>query len=100
MEVEETEIEFEVFDGTRPEAEEIKVTGPSNLEIVFSEPIEEGGDVEVKSENSTIGTGDYEGYGSRTISITVWDELKDGETYEVIVKDFKDYAELINISKL
>src|SRR5690606_2900943 len=26
MEVEETEIEFEVFDGTRPEAEEIKVT--------------------------------------------------------------------------
>ena len=99
MEVEETEIEFEVFDGTRPEAEEIKVTGPSNLEIVFSEPIEEGGDVEVKSGNSTIGTGDYEGYGSRTISITVWDELKDGETYEVIVKDFKDYAELINISK-
>ena len=99
MEVEETEIEFEVFDGTRPEAEEIKVTGPSNLEIVFSEPIEGGGDVEVKSGNSTIGTGDYEGYGSRTISITVWDELKDGETYEVIVKDFKDYAGLINISK-
>lgn len=99
MEVEETEIEFEVFDGTRPEAEEIKVTGPSNLEIVFSEPIEEGGDVEVKSGNSTIGTGDYEGYGSRTISITVWTELKDGETYEVIVKDFKDYAGLINISK-
>lgn len=99
MEVEETEIEFEVFDGTRPEAEEIKVTGPSNLEIVFSEPIEEGGDVEVKSGNSTIGTGDYEGYGSRTISITVWDELKDSETYEVIVKDFKDYAGLINISK-
>ena len=99
MEVEETEIEFEVFDGTRPEAEEIKVTGPSNLEIVFSEPIKEGGDVEVKSGNSTIGTGDYEGYGSRTISITVWDELKDGETYEVIVKDFKDYARLINISK-
>lgn len=99
MEVEETEIEFEVFDGTRPEAEEIKVTGPSNLEIVFSEPIKEGGDVEVKSGNSTIGTGDYEGYGSRTISITVWDELKDGETYEVIVKDFKDYAGLINISK-
>lgn len=99
MEVEETEIEFEVFDGTRPEAEEIKVTGPSNLEIVFSEPIKEGGDVEVKSGNSTIGTGDYEGYGSRTISITVWTELKDGETYEVIVKDFKDYAGLINISK-
>ena len=99
MEVEETEIEFEVFDGTRPVAEEIKVTGPSSLEIVFSEPIKEDGNVEVKTGDSTIGTGDYEGYGSRTISITVWDELKDGETYEVIVKDFKDYARLINISK-
>lgn len=100
MEVEETEKEFEVFDGTRPVAEEVKVTGPANLEITFSEPIkEDSGDVEIKSGNSTIGTGDYSGYGSRTISIVIWDDMKDGETYEVIVKDFKDYAKFINVSK-
>lgn len=101
MEIEETEIDFEAFDGTRPEAEEIKVTGPSNLEITFSEPIKEGDgdDIELKIGDTTIGAEVDEGYGTRTLSVSVWDELEDGKTYEVTVKGFKDYAGYTNVTK-
>lgn len=99
MEIEETEIDFEAFDGTRPVAEEIKVTGPSSLEIVFSEPIKEDGNVEIKIGETSIGTEIDGGYGTRTISVTIYDELEDGKTYDVIVKGFKDYAEFANITK-
>ncbi|PQQ65849.1 Ig-like domain-containing protein [Acetivibrio saccincola] len=99
MEIEETEIDFEAFDGTRPVAEEIKVTGPSSLEIVFSEPIKEDGNVEIEIGETSIGTEIDGGYGTRTISVTIYDELEDGKTYDVIVKGFKDYAEFANITK-
>ncbi|TYQ14734.1 UNVERIFIED_CONTAM: S-layer family protein [Acetivibrio alkalicellulosi] len=99
VQIEKVEKDFSPFDGTIPEALEIKVTGPTNLEIVFSEPIKEDGEVEIKDGSTTIGSGSFSGYGTSTISIVVWDEMKDGTTYEVTVKGFKDYANFANISK-
>jgi methionine-rich copper-binding protein CopC len=98
-EIEKTEIKFKAFDATLPVAEKITVTGPNSFTITFSEPIEEGGSVDVKSGTSVIGVDSNFGVGGRDVTVKLYSSLVDGKTYEITVKEFKDYAGYQNVIK-
>ena len=98
-EIEKTEIKFKAFDATLPVAEKITVTGPNSFTITFSEPIKEGGSVDVKSGTSVIGVDSNFGVGGRDVTVKLYSSLVDGKTYEITVKGFKDYAGYQNVIK-
>jgi hypothetical protein len=98
-EIEKTEIKFKAFDATLPVAEKITVTGPRNFTITFSEPIKNGGAVEVKSGTSVIGVNPSFGTGGRDVTVDLYSSLADGKTYEITVKNFEDYAGYKNVVK-
>lgn len=98
-EIEKTEIKFKAFDATLPVAEKITVTGPNSFTITFSEPIKEGGSVDVKSGTSVIGVDSKFGVGGRDVTVKLYSSLVDGKTYEITVKGFKDYAGYQNVIK-
>jgi len=97
-EIAKTEKSFRAFDATLPVAESITVTGPKNFTIEFSEPIETAGTVEVKSGSYVLGVGAPSISGKKA-TVELYSSLTDGTTYEVTVKDFKDYAGYKNIIK-
>ncbi len=99
VEIEKTEVSFKAFDATLPVAEKITVTGPKNFTITFSEPIKDGGDVEVKSGTSVIGVNPSFGTGGRDVTVDLYSSLADGKTYDITVKNFEDYAEYKNVVK-
>lgn len=103
VEIEKTEKTFKAFDATLPVAEKITVTGPRNFTITFSEPIkkdDEGGEmIDVKSGNSVIGVDTDFDYNGREVAVELYNDLTDGKTYEITVKNFKDYAGYKNIIK-
>jgi methionine-rich copper-binding protein CopC len=96
-EIAKTEKSFRAFDATLPVAESITVTGPMSFTIEFSEHIETAGTVEVKSGSYVLGgTCSISG---KKATVKLYSSLTDGTTYEVTVKDFKDYAGYKNIIK-
>lgn len=99
VEIEKTEVSFKAFDATLPVAEKITVTGPRNFTITFSEPIKDGGEIDVKSGNSVIGVNTTFGYNGREVAVELYSSLADGKTYEVTVKGFNDFAGYNNIIK-
>lgn len=100
VEIEKTEKTFKAFDATLPEAVKITVTGPRNFTITFSEPIKEGGEVDVKSGTTVVGVDDDFGVGNgRDVTVELYNDLTDGKTYEITVKNFEDYAGYKNIIK-
>ena len=98
-EIAKTEKSFKAFDATLPVAEKITVTGPKTFTITFSEPIKDGGDVDVKSGTSVIGVNPDFGVGGRDVTVELYSSLTDGKTYEITVKNFEDYAGYKNVVK-
>lgn len=102
--VEKTEKEFTAFDRELPEVEKVVVTGPKSFDIIFSEPIkgddsDAGTAVEVKNENTTIGVNhSFDGFGTRTVSVELYSDMVDGKTYEVLIRNFEDYAGYKNVA--
>lgn len=98
---EEEEFEFTFFDAELPEVLGLTVTGPKTFEIEFSEPIETGGNVTVKSGSSTLSVNKAQitGVGSTTMTVPMFSTMKDDTTYTVTVKEFADYAGYNNIVK-
>lgn len=100
VEIEKTEKTFKAFDATLPVAEKITVTGPRNFTITFSEPIKDGGDIDVKSGTSVIGVNKNAlNIDGRSVDVELYSAFADGKTYDVTVKNFKDYAGYNNVVK-
>lgn len=89
--VDKVEKTFKTFDAVLPEAQSIKITGPRSIEIEFNEPIKEKGEISIKAGTSVIGSSIKEVNGNVAV-VDLYSELKDGTSYEVTVKNFKDYA--------
>ncbi len=68
-EIAKTTKDVTVFDRELPEVVEVKVTGPRNFDIVFTEPVKAGaGKVAIKQGNSVIGNR-AEANGTNTVSV-------------------------------
>ena len=93
--LEDYEEEFTAFDRSLPEALDVKVTGPKNLTITFSEPMETKGEVTIKQNKVNLGSSvDLSG---NKADVRVYSNLKDGEEYTVKVEKFEDYAGYKNV---
>jgi len=95
--IKETTIEVTPFDRYLPEVVGIKVTGPRNLEIEFSEPIKKtspSGTISLKTGSTTVGVNSQSisGYNTNVIKFTLYSDLVDGKTYTITIKDFADFA--------
>ena len=89
----ETKEEFAAFDASLPEVKDIKVTGPKSIEIEFTEPIKEKGEVKVKTGTSTLSISSaYKGYNTNKIQVELYSTFQDGKTYTVSVNKFEDFA--------
>lgn len=97
VEIEETTITFEPDDSKTPVAQSIKLVGPHTFEIAFSEPIAVEGTVSV--EDDEYGVGEITVNGTRTATVQLSDSSLDEGKYKVVVKGFKDYADLKSLSK-
>lgn len=101
--IKETTLDIKPFDATLPEVVDVKVTGPKNLEITFSEPIKDLGtrSITLKSGTTTVGVNNtFAGYDSNVIKVTLYSSLTDGKSYTLTAKGFEDYAgyKMINYS--
>lgn len=96
-EIAKTTKDFTAFDRELPEAKEVKVTGPRNLDITFSEPIETavGAKVEIKEGNTIIGNG--VAVSGNIVTVNAYSNFVEGKTYSVKITGFKDYAEYANV---
>ncbi len=96
MKLAEKEVEFSIQDVERPRVESVKVSGPKQLTITFTEPIEKVGKVKVKHGKTTLGhknpTADL-----RTVNVELYSNMKDGEEYTIEISEFKDYNKMENI---
>ena len=96
----EEKFEFTFFDATLPEVISMEVTGPKRVNITFSEPIATYGKITLKSGNSTLSVNtSFSGKGTNEISIPLYSTFVDGRTYEITIRDFKDFAGYANIIK-
>lgn len=106
VEIELTTVEFSAFDTALPEILSVVVTGPSSLQINFSEPMQNEkndadnyvGDVEVKTGSTTVGV-NITNIDGRKVEVEVYATLEDGKTYDVTVRNFEDFAGYKNIMK-
>jgi hypothetical protein len=85
------------FDGTVPVVEDIKITGPDTFDIIFAEPVQDTGSVEI--DNGAIGATPTLDVTKRVLSVKASKNLEDGVTYKVVVKDYEDYAGFKMVSK-
>ena len=90
---------FSAFDATLPEVKSIKVTGPRSLELMFSEPIKgTTGVVTVKEGTTTLAVNPTFTFNdSNVVSVQLYSNMVDGKTYDVSVKEFKDFADYNNV---
>ncbi|NMB96818.1 MAG: hypothetical protein GYA02_09450, partial [Clostridiaceae bacterium] len=97
---EEQKFEFTFFDSELPEVLGIEITGPKSIKVNFSEPIAEGGKITLKKGTSTLSVGtSFSGYKTSTINVPMYSTFADGDTYEITIRDFKDFAGYGNIVK-
>jgi len=94
--------EFTFFDAELPEVLDVETTGPRELTVTFSEPIEDvnNAKVTIKQGNSTLSVnmGGIE-INKNKVKIPLYSSLVDGKEYVITLQGFKDYAGYNNIIK-
>lgn len=97
--MEKATFEFTAEDVSVPVVEGLEVTGPKNLNLTFSEPIKTAGTVEMKSSDGKKVAANVVDFsaGDKVIKVNTAN-LKEGETYQVTIAGFGDYAGYVNIT--
>jgi len=96
----EEKFDFTFFDAELPEVLGIEVTGPKSVQINFSEPIALKGKITLKKGSSTLSVStNYNLNGKSEVNVPMYSSFVDGETYEITIKEFEDYAGYANIVK-
>jgi len=95
------EFEFNYFDATLPEVEDIEITGPKSLIVNFTEPMNPKvkGKISLKLGSSTLSVNTSPDFKGSAITVPLYSTLADGKTYTITITDFEDFAEYKNVVK-